>query len=120
MSKAQFQEVDLGDFRAGMFHFQKTAKMNRVKAETRFNRTTFFDKDGNELGRQFKHRNGNTQCQATRLLQPHIAEAQKEGVKFFLKEDTYRKAFSTRERMGLQKPTHEQKVTSIESARQAT
>jgi len=116
MSKANFFEHDLGDFRQGLFMYQRT-KGNVVKTSTQYNRTTYEDKHGNELGRTFEHRNGRTQCQASRLLQPHVLEGQKANTNLILKEDTYRKLFSTRERMGQERGD---KVTQIESARQAT
>lgn len=77
----RFLEVELGAFRQAIFGYTRNGRT--VIEKTAGNRTTFTDHKGNELGRTFQHKR-RVQCQATRLLQPHVVESQKSNVSFDL------------------------------------
>lgn len=81
----RFREVDIGSFRQALFGFQRGDKEGprNVTEKTANNRTTYYDQHGNEIGRTFQHKR-RIQCQAGRLLQPHIVVAAKSNVSFDL------------------------------------
>lgn len=87
-----FIEVSVGAFiqaialyrRQGGTEQEKREKLTPLVIERRSaNRTTFLDRDGNELGRTIKHRRSE-QCQAARPLQPFVSQSSKSNINLFL------------------------------------